>query len=91
MVPNAGHLEQFASLERKVDRAVWVFAIAVNVEAIHGAVPIKEGVILFQYLVSNSVQRSSIRQRCKELVRENRRCEFYVALCGEVDPIDRVG
>jgi hypothetical protein len=47
LIPKAGHLEELVALERKVDRAVWVSAIAVNVEAIHGAVPIKEGVILF--------------------------------------------
>ena len=60
LIPKAAHLKKFFALERKVDRSVWVFAIAVNVEAIHGTIPIKEGIVLFQYLGPNCVQRSPI-------------------------------
>ncbi len=61
LIPKAAHLKKFFALERKVDRSVWVFAIAVNVEAIHGTIPIKEGIVFFQYLGPNCVQRSPIR------------------------------
>jgi len=42
-----GHFEEFLAFEGKVDGAVGVLAIAVNVEAVHGAVPVEEGLIFF--------------------------------------------